>query len=116
MSTTVPYPAQLGFEGGQRIARWRPLVQWLLAIPHLLIAAALGMLRNVLTLITFFTLLFTRQIPRSIFDLIAMTYRYEWRATSYALFLRENYPPVDRQLMMTELIHIRWSRSRIPKY
>ncbi len=24
-----------------------------------------------------------------------MTYRYEWRATSYALFLREDYPPFD---------------------
>ena len=97
MSTATPYPAQLGFEGGQRIARWRPLVQWLLAIPHLLIAAALGMLRNVLTLITFFAILFTKQIPRSIFDVIAMTYRYEWRVTSYALFLRENYPPFDFQ-------------------
>jgi Domain of unknown function (DUF4389) len=97
MSTAVPYPAQLGFEGGLHIARWRPLVQWLLAIPQLLIAAALGQLRNVLTLISLFTVLFTKQIPRSLFDVIAMTYRYEWRATSYALFLREDYPPFDFQ-------------------
>jgi hypothetical protein len=97
MSTATPYPAQLGFEGGQHIARWRPLVQWLLAIPHLLIASALVALRSVLTLVTFFTVLFTKQIPRSIFDVITMTYRYEWRVTSYALFLRENYPPFDFQ-------------------
>jgi bacteriorhodopsin len=97
MSTAVPYPTQLGFEGGRRIARWRPPVQWLLAIPHLLIASALVSLRSVLTLVTFFTVLFTKQIPRSIFDVIAMTYRYEWRVTSYALFLRENYPPFDFQ-------------------
>jgi hypothetical protein len=69
----------------------------LLAIPQLLIAGALGMLRNVLTLVTFFTVLFTKQIPRSIFDVITMTYRYEWRVTSYALFLREDYPPFDFQ-------------------
>lgn len=97
MSTAIPYSAQLGFEGGRRIARWRPLVQWLLAIPHLLIASALVSLRSVLTLVTFFTVLFTKKIPRSIFDVIAMTYRYEWRVTSYALFLRENYPPFDFQ-------------------
>jgi len=95
MSTAIPYPAQLGFEGGLRIARWRPLVHWLLAIPQLLIAAALGTLRGVLTLVSFFTVIFTKQIPRSLFDMIAMTYRYEWRATSYALFLREDYPPFD---------------------
>jgi Domain of unknown function (DUF4389) len=97
MSTAIPYPAQLGLEGGLHIARWRPLVQWLLAIPQLLIAAALGQVRNVLTLISFFTVLFTEQIPRSLFDMIAMTYRYEWRATSYALFLRADYPPFDFQ-------------------
>ena len=27
--------------------------------------------------------------------MIAMTYRYEWRALSYAMFLHEDYPPFD---------------------
>jgi hypothetical protein len=39
--------------------------------------------------------LFTERIPPVIFDMIAMTYRYEWRALSYALFLHEDYPPFD---------------------
>lgn len=97
MSLATPYPAQLDFRGGRQIARWRPLVQWLLAIPQLVIVYALGMLRGVLTFIAFFTVLFTRRIPRPIFDMIAMTFRYEWRATSYALFLHEDYPPFDFQ-------------------
>src|SRR5436309_6523351 len=95
MSISAPYPAQLEFHGDRHITNWRPLVQWLLAIPHLLIASALRSLRQVLTLISFFTVLFTEQIPRQLFDVIAMTYRYEWRATSYALFLHEDYPPFD---------------------
>ncbi|MCW2596154.1 MAG: hypothetical protein JWP39_2042 [Jatrophihabitans sp.] len=95
MSIATPYPAQLDFRGKQQIARWRPLVQWLLAIPHLLILYVLGMLRNVLTLIAFFAVLFTRRIPRPLFDAIVMTMRYEWRVTSYALFLREEYPPFN---------------------
>jgi len=70
-------------------------VQWLLAIPHLLIAQALRGLREVLTLISLFTVLFTTQIPRPLFDVIAMTYRYEWRALSYAMFLHDDYPPFD---------------------
>src|SRR3954452_3383535 len=28
---------------------------------------------------------------------IAMSYRYEWRAVSYAMFLHEDYPPFDFQ-------------------
>ena len=98
MSQPAPYPAQLEFHGDYHIARWRPLAQWALAIPQLLVAGALGSLRNVLTLISLFTVLFTKQIPRPIFDAIAMTYRYEWRATSYALFLHEDYPPFDFEL------------------
>jgi len=52
----------------------------------------------VLTLISFFTVLFTTQIPRPLFDAIVMTYRYEWRAMSYAFFMHEDYPPFDFDL------------------
>jgi hypothetical protein len=98
----TPYPAQLDFRGTLEIGRWRPLVQWFLAIPQLLIASALGSLRGVLTLISFFAVLFTRRIPRPLFDAIAMTFRYEWRAASYALFMREDYPPFDFQPTATD--------------
>jgi hypothetical protein len=97
MTLATSYPTQLDFHGSPQIARWRPLVHWLLVIPQLLVANALSTLRAVLTLIAFFTVLFTRQIPRPLFDVIAMTFRYEWRVTSYALFLREDYPPFDFQ-------------------
>src|SRR3954447_5668777 len=97
MAISAPYPAQLEFQGDLHIDRWRPLVQWLLAIPHLVIANALRTLRNILILISFFTVLFTKQIPRPLFDVIAMTFRYEWRAASYAPFLHEDSPPFDFQ-------------------
>jgi len=97
MTLAAPYPTQLEFHGSPQIAHWRPLVHWLLAIPQLLIANALSTLRGVLTLIALFTVLFTRHIPRPLFDAISMTFRYEWRVTSYALFLREDYPPFDFQ-------------------
>lgn len=95
MSMQVGYPAQLEFSAAYRIARWRPLAQWLLAIPQLMIAGVLSSLRNVLTLISLFAVLFTKRIPKPIFDAIAMTHRYEWRAVSYAMFLHEDYPPFD---------------------
>jgi Domain of unknown function (DUF4389) len=97
VSMSSPYPAQLEFHADRHITRWRPLLQWLFAIPQLMVAQALSSLRSVLTLISLFAVLFTEQIPRPLFDMIAMTYRYEWRAMSYALFLHEDYPPFDFQ-------------------
>jgi len=90
---STPYPLQLEFQADHHITRWRPLVQWLMAIPHLLIASVLQSLRQILTLISLFTVLFTKRIPRPLFDAIVMSYRYEWRAISYALFMHEDYPP-----------------------
>lgn len=98
MSSSYPYPLQLEFHGDRHVTWWRPPVQWLLAVPHLMVASALRSLRQVLTLISLFTVLFTEQIPRPLFDAIVMTYRYEWRAISYALFLHEDYPPFDFDL------------------
>ncbi|HUZ42837.1 MAG TPA: hypothetical protein VMU63_00405 [Acidimicrobiales bacterium] len=40
--------------------------------------------------------------PRPLFDVIVMTYRYEWRAMSYALFMHEDYPPFDFELSSTD--------------
>jgi hypothetical protein len=71
-------------------------VQWVLAIPHLAIASVLSSLRHLLIAISLVTVLFTKRIPRQVFDTIAMTYRYEWRSASYAFFLHDRYPPFDR--------------------
>jgi hypothetical protein len=95
MTLSAQYPAQVEFHGDRHITPWRPLVQWLLAIPQLMIADALRTLRQVLILFSLFTVLFTERIPRALFDMIATTYRYEWRAISYALFMHEDYPPFD---------------------
>lgn len=97
MAMSTPYPVHLEFQADRRIARWRPLVQWFLAIPHLVVANALSSLRGILTLISLFTVLFTKSIPRPLFDMIAMIHRYEWRSISYALFLHDDYPPFDFQ-------------------
>jgi Domain of unknown function (DUF4389) len=102
MSLAIPYPTHVDFRGTRQIARWRPLVHWFLAIPQLFIAYGLSIVRAVLTLVSFFTVLFTRRIPPPLFDAIAMTFRYEWRAVSYALFLREEYPPFDFEPAATD--------------
>jgi hypothetical protein len=89
------FPVCLQLASPLEVARWRPLVNWILAVPQALVGGALGGLREALTLIALFTILFTKTIPRPIFDVIVWTCRYQWRVSSYALLLREQYPPYD---------------------
>jgi hypothetical protein len=84
------------------VQNWRPLVNWLLAVPHLIIIYGLRVLRQVLLLVSFFAVLFTKSIPRSLFDVIVMTYRYNWRVGSYAGFMRNRYPPFSFNLTSTD--------------
>ena len=70
-------------------------MQWLLAVPHLVVANALSSLRGILTLISAVSVVFTGRVPRPLFDAITMTYRYEWRALSYVVFFQEEYPPFE---------------------
>jgi roadblock/LC7 domain-containing protein len=95
MATAAVYAATVELDADARIARWRPFVQWILAIPHLAVIHVLASLRSVLTLISLVSVVFTKRIPRPLFDAITMTYRYEWRTISYALFLHDTYPPFD---------------------
>lgn len=95
MATATVYAATVNLDTDRHIARWRPFVQWILAIPHLIVVNALSTLRGILTLISAVAVIFTRRTPRPLFDAITMTYRYEWRALSYAAFLTDDYPPFE---------------------
>ncbi len=87
------YPAGFTFDAPERIDNWRPLVQWLLAIPHLLVVSVLRSVSQVLASVSWFAIVFTGELPASIANFQVMYLRYHVRTTSYAEFLREEYPP-----------------------
>jgi hypothetical protein len=87
------YPVRLRVEYPEHIANWRPLVHWLLAIPYLVVAGALYWLTGVLTILAFFTVLFTKRVPRELFELMIPGLRWNIRGSSYAYFMTERYPP-----------------------
>jgi roadblock/LC7 domain-containing protein len=93
-----PYPVVLEFARGDEVARWRPLVNWLLAIPQFVVVYLLGIIERVLGILSLFFVLFTKRIPDSIFNFRVMVYRYQWRVTSFAFFMRDEYPPFSFEL------------------
>jgi hypothetical protein len=89
---SAAYPVQLSLDAPETIARWRPLVHWLLAIPHLLVLYVLNAVQGVVWLISFFAILFTGELPEGLFGFHVMTMRYQWRVASFLFFMREEYP------------------------
>jgi hypothetical protein len=87
------YPVRLTVDYPEHVANWRPLVQWILAIPYLFIAGVLYWLTGVLTFLAFFTILFTKKIPRELFELMVPGLRWNVRGNAYAYFITERYPP-----------------------
>jgi hypothetical protein len=87
------YPVRLTIAYPEHTARWRPLLQWLLVIPYLWIGGVLYWLTGLLTIVAFFTILFTRQIPRGLFELMVPGLRWSVRGNAYCYFMTGRYPP-----------------------
>jgi hypothetical protein len=87
------FPASFTFDPPDHVANWRPLVHWLLAIPHLAILYALNTLTEVLAIVSWFSILFTGKVPAGIVNFQSMAIRYSLRTMSYVVFMREEYPP-----------------------
>ena len=87
------YPATLEIDRADRIANWRPIVQWLLAIPHFIVLSFLNLVAEVVSIIGWFAIVFTGKLPEGLANLVCLYVRYNNRAVAYAGFLREEYPP-----------------------
>jgi|SRR5215471_9353647 len=87
------YPATFEVERSDRIDNWRPLVQWLLAIPHLLILNGLQLVARAVAVVGWFAIVFTGRLPEGLANLLSLYIRYDNRVVAYAGFLREEYPP-----------------------
>lgn len=87
------YPATFEVERADRIDNWRPLVQWLLAIPHFLILDALQIVARAVAVVSWFAIVFTGKLPEGLANLLSLYIRYDNRVIAYAGFLRKEYPP-----------------------
>lgn len=74
--------------------RWLPLVKWLLAIPHYIILAFLGIGVFFAVIVAWVAILATGQYPRSLFDYVVGVGRWALRVQAYAfLLVTDRYPP-----------------------
>jgi Domain of unknown function (DUF4389) len=89
------YPVAFDLDAPLEVARWRPLVHWLLVIPQVIVADVLGQVAGLLAIVSWFTIVVTGRQLDGIARFQCMVLRYEQRVWSYALWLREPYPAFE---------------------
>jgi hypothetical protein len=100
--TDAPYPATFTFDPPEKVANWRPLVNWLLALPHFLVLNALNAVSEALGVVSWFIILFTGALPEGLANFQVMIIRYSVRTFTYAAFLKEEYPPFTFAMTATD--------------
>ena len=88
------YPAQLDITSGD-VARWQPMFNWILAIPHFVVQYVLNIVAQIVALISWFAIVFTGKLPEGLANFQCMCQRYTTRIVAYASGLVGPYPPFE---------------------
>lgn len=89
------YPARLEGQLDQNLKRWMWLVKWVLALPHYIVLAFLGIAFLVVTVAAGITILFSGRYPAALFQFSVGVLRWHWRVAFYAngVLGTDAYPP-----------------------
>jgi len=128
----ISYPVSITGELTEPPGRGWWLLKWLLALPHYILLAFLWIAFVVVSIIAFFSILFTAKYPRGLFDFNVGVMRWSWRVGfyTYQALGTDMYPPfslkaggypADLEVVYPEklsrgLVLVKWWLLAIPQY
>lgn len=92
---SAPTPTYVTVDSPYEVANWRPLVHWLMYIPHGIVVYALQILSSLAFLVNWFIVLFTGKLNRGLYGAMLMYERYNTRSGYFLIGFTETYPPFD---------------------
>ncbi len=91
----MDYPASASVETTDRIANWRPLVHWIMLIPHWVLNLVFICVSWLLTIPTMLVILFTGKLPAGLAGFQIMHIRHYQRMLAYLHLMHDQYPPFE---------------------
>jgi hypothetical protein len=82
-------------DSAYEVERWRPLVNWVLYIPHAVILYALQALARAVFCIYWLMLIFTGKLHPGLYGVMVMYERYNARAGGFLVGWSQTYPPFE---------------------
>ena len=92
----MSYPATFEVERPERMANWRPLVQYIMSIPTwIVLHSALNIVATITVIYAWLSVLVTGKQPPGLVAFHATYVRFRARTFSYVWSLTDKYPPFD---------------------
>ena len=86
------YPLGADVASLPTVERWRPLVNWLLVIPHTIWLGLLTLGSWFVAIVSWFAIVFTGRMPETWSDYQVGVLRYQWRINCYLYAWTDIYP------------------------
>jgi len=80
----------------------RALFGGLMLIPHYFLLFFMGIAASFVGMIAFWAILFTGKYPEGMFNFVVRIWRWQYRVTSWSLFLTPNYPKFTGEVLEGE--------------
>lgn len=88
-----PHPVFFDVEYPERVSRLTTFFRLFMAIPQFIVVYLLLMAMGLITILSWFAILFTGKYPKSFFDFAAGVMRWQANVWAYIALLRNEYPP-----------------------
>jgi hypothetical protein len=79
------------------LSRWLVFVKWLLVLPNAIVALLLLLVAELVTFVAWFSILFTKKYPESLFKFVVGALRWQHRTNAYSNLMTDQYPPFSME-------------------